>query len=79
MIKRPLLVVRASTERPEVMGSFAERVLPGTEISTIVDRWIAERDERHRALAALPSPYGDGTASVRIAGEIRRLVEARAA
>lgn len=77
VIKRPLLVVRASTERPEVMGSFAERVLPGPQISAIVGRWIGELDERHRALAALPSPYGDGSASERIADEIRSLVGLR--
>lgn len=79
VIKRPLLVVRASTERPEVMGSFAERVLPGPAISRIVDGWITDRHERHAALAALPSPYGDGSASRRIAEEIRALVATRAA
>ncbi|MFF2050181.1 non-hydrolyzing UDP-N-acetylglucosamine 2-epimerase [Leifsonia sp. NPDC058194] len=76
VLKRPLLVVRASTERPEVMGSFADRVLPGPQISEIVERWIADLAETHATLAALPSPYGDGSASETIAREIRRLVSA---
>jgi UDP-N-acetylglucosamine 2-epimerase (non-hydrolysing) len=74
VIKRPLLVVRASTERPEVMGSFADRVLPGPQISEIVERWIGDLDSVHAELERLPSPYGDGTASARVAREIRTLV-----
>jgi UDP-N-acetylglucosamine 2-epimerase (non-hydrolysing) len=63
IIKRPVLVVRRSTERPEVLGTFAERVLPGPDISRTVAGWLADIDGLHDRLAALPSPYGDGTAS----------------
>jgi UDP-N-acetylglucosamine 2-epimerase (non-hydrolysing) len=67
VIKRPLLVVRNSTERPEVIGSFAQRVLPGPEISARVNAWLADLGNVHDALSVLPSPYGDGTASAQIA------------
>lgn len=33
IVKRPVIVVRNSTERPEVIGTFATRVLPGPDIS----------------------------------------------
>lgn len=67
VIKRPLLVVRNSTERPEVIGTFAQRVLPGPRISATVNGWLADIAEVHSNLAELPSPYGDGTASAQIA------------
>lgn len=66
VIKRPLLVVRRSTERPEVIGTFAERTTPGPEISQIVNGWLANIAHIHDRLASMPSPYGDGNASSRI-------------
>lgn len=69
VLKRPVIVVRNSTERPEVLGTFAERVRPGPGITELARRWAADLDEIHQRLAAIPSPYGDGTAS-------RRSVEA---
>lgn len=62
VLKRPLIVVRNSTERPEVMGTFAVRVTPGPLIGFEATRLLAEGWEH---LAAIPSPYGDGTASER--------------
>lgn len=70
VVKRPVLVVRRSTERPEVIGTFAQRVLPGPEIVDVVTGWVAGLDDLHARLAALPSPYGDGTASEQIAAVI---------
>ncbi len=69
VLKRPVIVVRNSTERPEVLGTFAERVTPGPGISELAKQWAADLDEIHQRLAAIPSPYGDGSAS-------RRSVEA---
>jgi len=66
VLKRPLLVVRRSTERPEVIGTFAERTTPGPEISQIVNEWLANLAHIHHRLASMPSPYGDGRASARI-------------
>jgi len=65
IVKRPLIVVRRSTERPEVIGTFARRVLPGPEIGEQAGLVLADVEEAHGFLADLPSPYGDGTAGER--------------
>lgn len=77
VVKRPLLVVRRSTERPEVLGTFAERVEPGPAIGERARAWLGAIEHVHRRLAALPSPYGDGTASQDIVTELERLVSRR--
>jgi UDP-N-acetylglucosamine 2-epimerase (non-hydrolysing) len=74
VLKRPVVVVRNSTERPEVIGTFAERVAPGRGIGRIVARWLADLPAVHEELSQIPSPYGDGRASERTLSEIRRLV-----
>ena len=71
IVKRPLVVVRNSTERPEVIGTFAERVLPGAGIGRAAQAIIDDLDGVHERLAQLPSPYGDGTASHRSLDAIR--------
>lgn len=63
--KRPLIVVRRSTERPEVLGTFAELVSPGDQIVQIAEQWLNDLGSMHRRLASLDSPYGDGSASRR--------------
>ncbi|HEY7563740.1 MAG TPA: UDP-N-acetylglucosamine 2-epimerase (non-hydrolyzing) [Acidimicrobiia bacterium] len=60
VVKRPLVVVRNSTERPEVMGTFAVRVGAGPAIGVEARRWL---ETGWSELEAVPSPYGDGTAS----------------
>ena len=65
VFKRPLIVVRRSTERPEVLGTFAQLVPPGRAIDEIASGWLDDLDQVHRHLATLPSPYGDGSASRR--------------
>ncbi|MFJ7416223.1 non-hydrolyzing UDP-N-acetylglucosamine 2-epimerase [Streptomyces sp. NPDC098077] len=67
VLGRPLVVIRQSTERPEALIDFADLVEPGPGITSAVHRRLAEGPEGLRRLAALPSPYGDGTASRRIA------------
>ncbi|MGI8514325.1 MAG: non-hydrolyzing UDP-N-acetylglucosamine 2-epimerase [Acidimicrobiia bacterium] len=62
VLKRPLVVVRNSTERPEVMGTFAVRVGAGPEISAAAHRLL---DAGWEHLADIPTPYGDGSASHR--------------
>ena len=74
ILKRPVLVVRRSTERPEVLGTFAERVEPGPAITDIAAKWFAELDDLHSRLAVLPSPYGDGTASAKTVAAITGLI-----
>ncbi|MDZ5145660.1 non-hydrolyzing UDP-N-acetylglucosamine 2-epimerase [Microbacterium testaceum] len=67
VLKRPLLVPRRSTERPEsIEAGFATLVLPHQSISEAAAAVLRDGslDER---LRAIPSPYGDGSASRRIA------------
>jgi UDP-N-acetylglucosamine 2-epimerase (non-hydrolysing) len=71
--KRPVVVVRRSTERPEVLGTFASLVEPG-EISSTVGEWLADLGEVHRRLSEVPCPYGDGSASARVVAETAKLV-----
>ena len=73
VLKKPLIVVRASTERPEAVESgFAHLVQPGPAI-TATARRLLEDDGLAARLAATPSPYGDGLASRRIAQLITAL------
>ena len=65
IVKRPVIVVRNSTERPEVIGTFATRVLPGHGIGKAAVPILDDIDGVHLGLADLASPYGDGTASRR--------------
>jgi UDP-N-acetylglucosamine 2-epimerase (non-hydrolysing) len=69
VLKRPLLVPRRSTERPESEGVFSERVSDGDQLVEFGNRWIND-DVRRAALMRVPSPYGDGTASERIVSAI---------
>lgn len=66
VLGRPLVVVRRSTERPEAMTDFADLVGPGPAIGEAARRRLAEGPAGLDRLAALPSPFGDGTASERI-------------
>ena len=71
VLKRPLIVVRNSTERPEsVEAGFAHLVQPGPVIGELGRQLIGDESLAAR-LAALPCPYGDGTASEQIAGLLR--------
>ncbi len=74
VIKRPLVVVRNSTERPEVQGTFARLVAPGPAIGETVADWSSDLDALHARLAQTPSPYGDGDASKRCVAAIDELV-----
>ncbi|MFJ8254030.1 non-hydrolyzing UDP-N-acetylglucosamine 2-epimerase [Streptomyces sp. NPDC094466] len=67
VLGRPLVVVRRSTERPEAFDDFADLVAPGPGIGAAAHRRLAEGTRGLHRLASLPSPYGDGTASRRIA------------
>jgi UDP-N-acetylglucosamine 2-epimerase (non-hydrolysing) len=63
IVKRPVIVVRNSTERPEVIGTFATRVLPGPDIGETALPILDDVTRTHAGPADLSSPYGDGTAS----------------
>jgi UDP-N-acetylglucosamine 2-epimerase (non-hydrolysing) len=74
VLKRPVLVVRASTERPEVLGTFSELVPPGPRIGEVATGWIAELEALHGRLDRTPGPYGDGSASRRSVAALQRLL-----
>jgi UDP-N-acetylglucosamine 2-epimerase (non-hydrolysing) len=71
VLKRPLIVVRNSTERPEsIEAGFAYLVQPGPAISDLGRRLLGDEGLSER-LGAIPCPYGDGKASERIATLLR--------
>ncbi|WP_051362567.1 non-hydrolyzing UDP-N-acetylglucosamine 2-epimerase [Amycolatopsis thermoflava] len=72
VLKRPLIVVRRSTERPEAMRDFAVLVSPGPLISKTAAKWLDDLPGLHAQLARASSPFGDGRASERIVAEIAR-------
>jgi UDP-N-acetylglucosamine 2-epimerase (non-hydrolysing) len=68
---KPILVLRDKTERPEAVQAGTVKLV-GTDRNAIVSeavRLIEDRAEYDR-MARLHNPYGDGHASVRIAGRI---------
>lgn len=71
--KRPLVVVRRSTERPEVVGTFTRLVSPDGIYQATQD-WLCDLDSHHRHLATLPCPYGTGDAARRSASAVRELI-----
>ena len=77
VLKRPMVVVRRSTERPEVIGSFCTLVTAGPEISESAARWMAGEPYSLHELAAFESPYGDGRAAQRSVAAITGLIGER--
>ncbi len=73
--KRPAVVVRRSTERQEVEGTFVTRLEPTIDLAAgIAAAWEAA-PERTAALQSLPSPYGDSDSPGNAVDAIRRLVK----
>ena len=71
VLKRPLIVVRNSTERPEsIDAGFAHLVQPGPLIGDLGRQLIGDEGLSER-LAGLPCPFGDGRASERITARLR--------
>ena len=64
VIKRPVLVVRRSTERPEAIGTFSELIRPDEIASR--GAWYLGEGAASLDLTSTPSPFGDGTASKQI-------------
>jgi UDP-N-acetylglucosamine 2-epimerase (non-hydrolysing) len=77
VVKRPVIVVRRSTERPEVLGTFSRLVAPGSGVADAALEWLDDIAAVHARLAALPSPYGDGDASALSVAATDRLIAAR--
>jgi UDP-N-acetylglucosamine 2-epimerase (non-hydrolysing) len=77
VVKRPVIVVRRSTERPEVLGTFSRLVPAGPDIADAACEWLDDIVAVHAHLAALPSPYGDGQASALTVAAIDRMLATR--
>lgn len=75
VLKRPVLVVRNSTERPEVLGSFSRLVKPGSDLRQATETALQDVAKTHTALAEIPTPYGDGKASFACVNAIAELVQ----
>jgi len=75
VLKKPMVVVRNSTERPEVLGTFCSLVDVGPEISGSAGRWLAGEPHTAAELIDIPSPYGEGDAGQRSVEAIERFLE----
>ena len=77
-LRKPLLILREVTERPEVVDVGAAQLV-GTDIETIinaVERLLTDKIA-YDCMRAAPNPFGDGHAARRIvAGIARRLHQA---
>ncbi|MFI9452721.1 non-hydrolyzing UDP-N-acetylglucosamine 2-epimerase [Amycolatopsis sp. NPDC052450] len=74
VLKRPVIVVRRSTERPEISGDFGTLVPPGPRIGAEAAVWLDDVAGHRERLRHIPSPYGDGFASQRIVDAIGEMV-----
>lgn len=75
VLKKPLIVPRRSTARPEaILAGFSRLVPPRASISLEADRLLRDPNVAAR-LGASVSPFGDGTAGRRIAAQCRKLAD----
>jgi UDP-N-acetylglucosamine 2-epimerase (non-hydrolysing) len=73
VIKKPLVVIRNSTERPEAIeAGFAHLLQPGPALDDVTYRLLGD-DHLQARLASTPSPYGDGKASERIVAAVAHI------
>jgi UDP-N-acetylglucosamine 2-epimerase (non-hydrolysing) len=68
---KPVLVTRASTERPEAMEQGLARLV-GTDERLLLEamRALLDDAEAYRCMSRVANPYGDGRASRRIAARL---------
>ena len=72
VVKAPVIVVRRSTERPEVLGTFVELVSEIAALGGAIAAAVAESAAWRLRLREIPSPYGDGTAAAATVEAIER-------
>lgn len=77
VVGTPAVVVRRSTERPELLGTVTTLVAPGPAIGAAVRAILAELPEIHERLTNLASPYGDGHAGLRTIAAIDQMLVSR--
>ncbi|HLD29645.1 MAG TPA: UDP-N-acetylglucosamine 2-epimerase (non-hydrolyzing), partial [bacterium] len=71
--RKPVLVLRNRTERPEVLECGCGRLAGTSPVSVYkeIRRLLLDR-RLHRSMSLSRNPFGDGHASERIAGRLRR-------
>lgn len=74
VLKRPVVVVRRSTERPEILGTFGVLVPPGDRLGGTLRVQLDNAADRQVALSTVDTPHGDGNASQRIVTELDALL-----
>jgi UDP-N-acetylglucosamine 2-epimerase (non-hydrolysing) len=74
VLKRPVVVVRRSTERPEIEGTFGTLVPPGPRVRAEVLRWLDDVSGHRTRLAGIASPYGTGSSSGLIETAVRAMM-----
>jgi UDP-N-acetylglucosamine 2-epimerase len=80
-LKKPVLVMRNVTERPEGIEAGCSRLV-GTDAQRIVAEvtdLLNDTGGVYGRMAVLRNPYGDGGAAVRIAGAVREYFDRRGA
>jgi UDP-N-acetylglucosamine 2-epimerase (non-hydrolysing) len=77
VLKRPIVVVRRSTERPEIEGTFGTLIPPGPLLYAAVLQWLDDVSGHRTRLRDIPSPYEVEASSTRIASAVQRLVSQR--
>jgi UDP-N-acetylglucosamine 2-epimerase (non-hydrolysing) len=74
VLKRPLVVVRQSTERAEAIEAGFARLAAPREVAATVESILQEHRSLLTRLASTPSPFGDETAARRITDRIAELM-----
>jgi UDP-N-acetylglucosamine 2-epimerase len=74
-LKKPVLVMRDTTERPEVLDAGVARLV-GTDPARIASEVVLllTNPEEYARMAIGANPYGDGTASLKIAEVCERML-----
>jgi UDP-N-acetylglucosamine 2-epimerase (non-hydrolysing) len=74
---KPILVLRDKTERPEAVTAGTVKLV-GSDTQKIVAEAtrLLDDESEHDRMSRLHNPYGDGTASTRIAGHIAAFLSA---
>jgi len=74
VLKRRAVVVRRSTERPEVLGTFTTLCEPA-QLGVTATKWVRDASDRQEFIDNLPSPYGAGDAGIRSVKAIQEIIE----
>ncbi len=74
VLRRPIVVVRRSTERPEILGTFGEITSDPTLLPDLIATVTSE--ERLKIIRSASNPYGDGSAAEQSVVAMREIIQA---